>query len=149
MKILNFVFLIIILFSCDNKKYILAPHVKGKLYSKTTNSPIEGVEIYNDQFSSFFMDTIKTDNEGGFITPDFVVDISDFMEKKMEVCKAYKTQLFDANSKDPITHTATKDFMESITYRAQDLGRLSGVDYAEGFVSERLLAFKNFDGIIW
>ena len=83
------------------------------------------------------------------ITPDFVVDISDFMEKKMEVCKAYKTQLFDANSKDPITHTATKDFMESITYRAQDLGRLSGVDYAEGFVSERLLAFKNFDGIIW
>ena len=49
------------------------------------------------------------------ITPDFVVDISDFMEKKMEVCKAYKTQLFDANSKDPITHTATKDFMESIT----------------------------------
>ena len=83
------------------------------------------------------------------ITPDFVVDISDFMEKKMEVCKAYKTQLFDANSKDPITHTATKDFMESITYRAQDLGRLSGVGYAEGFVSERLLAFKNFDGIIW
>ena len=83
------------------------------------------------------------------ITPDFVVDISDFMEKKMEVCKAYKTQLFDANSKDPITHTATKDFMESITYRAKDLGRLSGVDYAEGFVSERLLAFKNFDGIIW
>ena len=73
MKILNFVFLIIILFSCDNKKYILAPHIKGKLYSKTTNSPIEGVEIYNDQFSSFFMDTIKTDNEGGFITPDFVV----------------------------------------------------------------------------
>ena len=73
MKILNFVFLIIILFSCDNKKYILAPHVKGKLYSKTTNSPIEGVEIYNDKFSSFFMDTIKTDNEGGFITPDFVV----------------------------------------------------------------------------
>ena len=73
MKILNFVFLIIILFSCDNKKYILAPHIKGKLYSKTTNSPIEGVEIYNDKFSSFFMKTIKTDNEGGFITPDFVV----------------------------------------------------------------------------
>ena len=78
------------------------------------------------------------------ITPDFVVDISDFMEKKMQVCKAYKTQLFDANSKDPITHTATKDFMESITYRAQDLGRLSG-----GFTSERLIAFKNFDGIVW
>ena len=73
MKILNFVFLIIILFSCDNKKYILAPHVKCKLYSKTTNNPMEGVEIYNDKFSSFFMDTIKTDSEGCFIAPNFVV----------------------------------------------------------------------------
>lgn len=83
------------------------------------------------------------------ITPDFVVDITEFQEKKMEVCKAYETQLFNANSQEPITHTATKDFLESLTYRAQDLGRLSGVDYAEGFVSERLIAFKNFDGIIW
>ena len=73
MKILNFVFLIIILFSCDNKKYILAPHIKGKLYSKTTNSPIEGVEIYNDKSIINSIDTIKTDNEGGFITPNFVV----------------------------------------------------------------------------
>ena len=73
MKILNFVFLIVILFSCDNKKYILAPHVKGKLYSKTTNSPIEGVEIYNDKSIINSIDTIKTDNEGGFITPNFVV----------------------------------------------------------------------------
>ena len=72
MKILNFVFLIIILFSCDNKKYILAPHVKGKLYSKTTNNPMEGVEIYNDKSIINTIDTIKTDSEG-FITPDFVV----------------------------------------------------------------------------
>ncbi len=82
------------------------------------------------------------------IEPDFVVDISDFLDKKIEVCKAYKTQLFNSDSKEPITATATKDFMESLTYRSQDLGRLSGVDYAEGFTSEKLLAFKNFDGII-
>ena len=73
MKILNFVFLIIILFSCDNKKYILAPHVKGKLYSKTTNNPMEGVEIYNDKSIINMIDTIKTDSEGCFITPNFVV----------------------------------------------------------------------------
>lgn len=82
------------------------------------------------------------------ITPDFVVDISDFMEKKMEACLAYKTQFYDPNSTEPVTPIATKDFQESLTYRAQDLGRLSGVDFAEGFTSERLLAFKNFDGII-
>lgn len=82
------------------------------------------------------------------ITPDFVVDISDFMEKKIEACLAYKTQFYDPNSKEPMTPIATKDFLESLTYRAQDLGRLSGVAYAEGFTSEKLLAFKNFDGII-
>lgn len=82
------------------------------------------------------------------ITPDFVVDISDFMDKKIEACLAYKTQFYDPNSTEPVTPIATKDFLESLTYRAQDLGRLSGVDFAEGFTTEKLLAFKNFDGII-
>lgn len=82
------------------------------------------------------------------IEPDFVVDISDFMEQKIKACLAYKTQFYDPDSKEPMTPIATKDFLESLTYRAQDLGRLSGVDYAEGFTSEKLLAFKNFDGIV-
>ena len=82
------------------------------------------------------------------ITPDFVIDISNFMEEKIEACLAYKTQFYDPDSKEPMTPIATKDFLESLTYRAQDLGRLSGVEFAEGFTTEKLLAFKNFDGII-
>ena len=82
------------------------------------------------------------------ITPAFVVDVSDFMEKKIEACLAYKTQFYDPNSTEPMTPIASKDFLESLTYRAQDLGRLSGVNYAEGFTTEKLIALKNFDGII-
>ena len=82
------------------------------------------------------------------ITPDFVIDISDFMDKKIEACLAYKTQFYDPTSKEPMTPISSKDFLESLTYRAQDLGRLSGVSFAEGFTAEKLLAFKNFDGII-
>ena len=82
------------------------------------------------------------------ITPDFVIDITDFMQKKIDACLAYKTQFYDPNSTEPITPIATKDFLESLTYRAQDLGRLSGVDFAEGFTTEKLIALKNFDGII-
>ncbi|ACU06678.1 LmbE family protein [Flavobacteriaceae bacterium 3519-10] len=82
------------------------------------------------------------------ITPDFVVDISGFMNTKIEACLAYKTQFYDPDSTEPMTPIATKDFLESLTYRAQDLGRLSGVEYAEGFTTEKLIAFKNFDGII-
>ena len=83
------------------------------------------------------------------IEPDFVVDISGFLDKKLEACLAYKTQFYDPTSTEPMTPIATKDFLESLTYRAQDLGRLSGVAHAEGFTTEKLLALHNFDGIIF
>jgi bacillithiol biosynthesis deacetylase BshB1 len=82
------------------------------------------------------------------VVPEFVIDISDFLNQKLEACMAYKTQFYDPKSKEPVTPIATKDFFESLTYRAQDLGRLSGVNYAEGFTSEKLIAMKNFDGIV-
>lgn len=80
--------------------------------------------------------------------PDFVIDISDFMEKKIEACMAYKTQFYNPESKEPVTPIATKDFLESLTYRAQNLGRLSGCTYAEGFTAEKMIALKNFEGIV-
>lgn len=82
------------------------------------------------------------------VDPHFVVDISAFMDQKIKACLAYKTQFYDPDSREPMTPIATKDFLESLTYRAQDLGRLSGVNYAEGFTSEKMIAIKNFDGLI-
>lgn len=82
------------------------------------------------------------------IEPDFVIDISDFMDKKIESCLAYSSQFYDPNSQEPVTPIATKDFLESLTYRAQNLGRLSGCEYAEGFTSEKMIALKNFEGIV-
>lgn len=82
------------------------------------------------------------------LEPDFVIDISDFMEQKLEACMAYKTQFYDPSSKEPVTPIATQDFKESLTYRAQNLGRLSGCRYAEGFTVEKPLALKNFEGIV-
>lgn len=82
------------------------------------------------------------------IVPEFVIDITGFLDKKIEACLAYKTQFYNPDSNEPITPIATKDFLESLTYRAQDLGRLSGVEYAEGFTTEKLIALKNFEGII-
>lgn len=82
------------------------------------------------------------------IEPEFVIDISDHLDKKIEACMAFKTQFYDPTSKEPETPITSKDFYESLTYRAQDLGRLSGVAYAEGFTTEKLIALKNFDGIV-
>lgn len=82
------------------------------------------------------------------IKPEFVIDISEHLDKKIEACMAFKTQFYDPNSDEPETPITSKDFYESLTYRAQDLGRLSGVTYAEGFTTEKLIAMRNFDGIV-
>jgi len=82
------------------------------------------------------------------IEPDFVVDISDFMDKKLEAVFAYDSQFFKPDSDEPVTPIATKNFQESIEYRAKDLGRLIGVNYAEGFTAERLVAVKKMSDLI-
>mgnify|MGYP003400271102 FL=1 len=77
------------------------------------------------------------------IEPDFVVDISEFIDKKMESVLAYGSQFYDPNSKEPVSPITSKNFLDSVKYRAQDLGRLVGVEYAEGFTTERYLAVNS------
>ncbi|CAM3969166.1 bacillithiol biosynthesis deacetylase BshB1 [Flavobacterium cucumis] len=77
------------------------------------------------------------------IEPDFVVDISAFMDIKMKSVLAYSSQFYDPKSSEPVTPIASKNFLDSINYRAQDLGRLVGVEYAEGFTTERYLAVNS------
>lgn len=72
------------------------------------------------------------------LKPDFVVDISNYFNVKIKAVKSFKSQFY--NEKEPIHNTpiSTKNFLDSIEYRARDLGRLTNVDYAEGFISARL-----------
>jgi len=65
--------------------------------------------------------------------PDFVVDISDFIKNKLDAVMCYKSQFYDPNDNSDVTPISTKNFLDSIEYRARDLGRLTGVEYAEGF----------------
>ena len=82
------------------------------------------------------------------ITPDFVVDITGFMEAKKASVMAYSSQFYDPKSDEPETPITSKNFTESIEYRAKDLGRIIGVDYAEGFTSERYVAIENLSKLI-
>lgn len=71
------------------------------------------------------------------IQPDFVVDVTDFVDRKIEAIKAYKTQFYDPNSTEPQTPISGADFFEFITSRMREFGRTAGVKYAEGFTVER------------
>ncbi len=82
------------------------------------------------------------------LTPDFVVDISGFMDAKKEACLAYASQFYNENSNEPETPISSKNFLDSIEYRARDLGRIIGVEYAEGFTVERFIGVDNLSDLI-
>lgn len=82
------------------------------------------------------------------LQPDVVVDISGFIDVKMESVLAYSSQFYDPNNPDSNTPISSKNFQDSVKYRAQDLGRLIGTDYAEGFTVERYPAVDSIFDLI-
>lgn len=77
------------------------------------------------------------------LQPDVVVDVTGFMAVKMNAVMAYKTQFYDPKSNAPETPISSKNFTDSIDYRARDLGRLIGVEHGEGFTVERYVAVNS------
>jgi len=73
------------------------------------------------------------------ITPDVIVDVSGFEKQKIEAVKCYKSQFYDSNSKEPKTPISSVNFLDSVSYRGRDLGRIIGVDYAEGFTASKII----------
>lgn len=83
-----------------------------------------------------------------FIQPDFVVDISDTWEKKMESIRAYKSQFFDPSSKEPVTYISTPEFLRMLESRAIEMGHAIGVKYGEGFVTRRWMGVRSLTDLI-
>ena len=82
------------------------------------------------------------------LKPDFVVDVTGFMDIKIEAVKAYASQFYDPDSKEPVSPISSKNFLDSISYRASDLGRIIGKESAEGFTVERFVAVDHLDQLI-
>ncbi|QCW99749.1 bacillithiol biosynthesis deacetylase BshB1 [Aggregatimonas sangjinii] len=82
------------------------------------------------------------------LVPDFVVDVSGFIEKKTAAILAYSSQFYDPDSAEPETPISSKNFIDSVNYRARDLGRMIGVEHAEGFNVERFVAVNTLDDLI-
>ena len=79
---------------------------------------------------------------------DFVVDISEYIDKKMTAILAYGSQFFNEKSNEPETPISSQQFLDSIQSRAADLGRMIGVGYAEGFTTQRQLAVAQISDLI-
>ncbi len=76
------------------------------------------------------------------LKPDFVVDITGFMDKKIEVVQAFRSQFFIPGDKEfekelssPISG---EDFIDFLKAKARTYGREAGFDYGEGFNLARI-----------
>jgi len=80
--------------------------------------------------------------------PDFVVDITPFVDKKIEALQAFKTQFFDPNSNEPKTPISGKEYFDFLKGRWMDFGRSIGVQYAEGFNVSRPVGVEDMTELL-
>lgn len=83
-----------------------------------------------------------------FLHPDFVIDITEFMDQKLEVILCYSSQFFSPDSKEPITPISSKEFLESVKAKNSIWGRAINVPYAEGFKTIRYPGVKSLSDLI-
>lgn len=72
-----------------------------------------------------------------YLTPNFIVDVSDFKEQKFKAILAYKTQFYQADMTGPKTPISGQEFIDALEARLIQYGRDIGVNYGEGFITER------------
>lgn len=77
------------------------------------------------------------------LKPDFVVNITSFIDKKMEAIMAFKSQFYNPDSNEPESPISVKNFMDVVKSKMIVFGRDVGFDYAEGFTTERTIGVSN------
>lgn len=86
-----------------------------------------------------------------YIQPDFIVDITDFHDKKVEAIKAFKSQFHVPEyigEGEPQSYISTPEFLEFVIARAREMGHAIGVTFGEGFTSARRVGVKDLSVFI-
>lgn len=85
-----------------------------------------------------------------YYEPTFVYDISPVIDRKIESIKAFSSQFFSTEyeSGEPQTYISTPEFLNSIIGRHAMFGKMIGVPYAEGFISEKMIGINSFHSFI-
>lgn len=83
-----------------------------------------------------------------FLKPDFVVDVSPYLEQKMAAIKAFESQFYNPLSKEPESPLTMKNFFDFLKGRMADMGRYIQADYAEGFQFSRPVGVDDLTTLI-
>lgn len=77
------------------------------------------------------------------VEPSFIVDISDFLEQRMEAIRAHRSQFFDPASSEPETRLTSKHFLEELENRSRYFGSLIGVAAGEPYFVREVLNIED------
>lgn len=78
-----------------------------------------------------------------YIEPDFVVDISAHWEVKEAAIRAFKSQFYDPNSTEPMSHISSPEFLKFIESRCREMGHKIGATYGEGFTKTKMIGVNS------
>jgi bacillithiol biosynthesis deacetylase BshB1 len=84
------------------------------------------------------------------LDPDFVIDITPFMEEKIQSMLLYKSQFHneDYKAEELNTPISGKDFLDFMYAKGRIFGRPIGVEFAEGFTVSRTMGVKNLFDLV-
>jgi bacillithiol biosynthesis deacetylase BshB1 len=69
--------------------------------------------------------------------PDFVVDVTPYIETRRAAMRAFESQFHNPGSTAPQTILSQRDFLDMLEARSRVHGALIGVEFGEGFLSRR------------
>jgi bacillithiol biosynthesis deacetylase BshB1 len=78
-----------------------------------------------------------------FLKPDFVVDVSGYVDKKMEAIMAFSSQFYNPDSVAPETPISSEKFLDFVKSRMANFGRDINADYAEGYTVDRVVGVED------
>jgi LmbE family N-acetylglucosaminyl deacetylase len=73
------------------------------------------------------------------VATSFIVDISEFLERKMEAIRAHASQFYTPDSNEPATRISAENFLDMIETRSRYQGSLIGVAAGEAFFVREVL----------
>ena len=82
------------------------------------------------------------------ITPDLVVDVTDYWDIKMDTIRAFKSQFYNPDDNSPNTYISSPEFLNFVEARAKEMGHSIGVVYGEGFTKERNIGVRSLFDLI-
>ncbi|MBM3426876.1 MAG: bacillithiol biosynthesis deacetylase BshB1 [Bacteroidetes bacterium] len=81
--------------------------------------------------------------QNNYIQPDFIVDISEHWDTKIQSIAAFGSQFFDPKSQEPASFISSPEFLPFIESRAREFGHRIQVKYGEGFTVERFIGVSD------